>query len=410
MPRRGPTKKDTKSSSSDGSLLGISETILTIINDAARLSFVPFFQEAAGLTLGILNIIRGAKDNKDGFKYLASDACALVYTIIRISQEKNGLTPKDLDNVKELLKLTLASIERFARRETSQSLILRVVRHKSDVGKIQRYRETLRNSLDLFQLEASITIQESLNHITQRQDDFLAALQESLRLKQEDGNFIRVGHLGVVEGGAGDGVEQEGAEARRLKRELKIEHDKLEPQREESERLEKQKADEAKIQAEATVREAQEKPQAEAERERVEQERAEGQPLEVEQPHGGSEHMKLDESMHDIYTEGLVLPTAVERESQDCVIRSVNSPPRTHSQKKPYLYPSKPGFTITQVSGGSLTSIGGNYVKTDSSQHITNTNSGNTTDTTVLNSNNDSSQVYSQRTSSCFHKIIFLTT
>jgi hypothetical protein len=45
---------------------------------------------------------------------------------------------------------TISSIERFSRKEISRGALFRLVRNKTDLGKIQEYRDTLRRSLDLF--------------------------------------------------------------------------------------------------------------------------------------------------------------------------------------------------------------------------------------------------------------------
>jgi hypothetical protein len=44
----------------------------------------------------------------------------------------------------------LASIERFANKEVSRGLIMRIIMYKSDLGTIQEFREKLRQSLDIF--------------------------------------------------------------------------------------------------------------------------------------------------------------------------------------------------------------------------------------------------------------------
>jgi hypothetical protein len=89
---------------------------------------------------------------------------------------------------------TLASIERFANKEISRGLIMRIIMHKSDLGKIQEFRERLRQSLDIFgvgvniaetfviswfylQLKSNITIQENLSHIVSQQGEILHAFQ-----------------------------------------------------------------------------------------------------------------------------------------------------------------------------------------------------------------------------------------
>lgn len=47
---------------------------------------------------------QGVKDNKEGFKELATDVCALVYAILQVNEEQRGISAVDLDNLKELLE------------------------------------------------------------------------------------------------------------------------------------------------------------------------------------------------------------------------------------------------------------------------------------------------------------------
>jgi hypothetical protein len=49
-----------------------------------------------------------------------------------------------------MLPRTLTSIEQFAKKKLSRGMIMRIIKHQSDLGKIQEFRETLRQSLDLF--------------------------------------------------------------------------------------------------------------------------------------------------------------------------------------------------------------------------------------------------------------------
>ncbi|KAF9458595.1 hypothetical protein BDZ94DRAFT_1122454, partial [Collybia nuda] len=84
------------------------------------------------------------KNNRDGFKNLATDVCSLVYAIL--CTEKRVMAPKDLDNLKELLE-TLSEIERLARKEGRRTLFPRLIRNKSDLEKIQRFRGILKHSL-----------------------------------------------------------------------------------------------------------------------------------------------------------------------------------------------------------------------------------------------------------------------
>jgi hypothetical protein len=44
----------------------------------------------------------------------------------------------------------LSSIEQFAKKKVDRNMIMRLIMRKSDLGTIQEFRETLKQSLDLF--------------------------------------------------------------------------------------------------------------------------------------------------------------------------------------------------------------------------------------------------------------------
>lgn len=101
--------------------LVISDTILTVVQDAARISLVPDFKEAAGLVLRIidtvqvrdLSLLPGSRSNlvqqqgivgKIGaFNLLAIDACGLVYATICMHPKKEPFSIEMLYDMEGLL-------------------------------------------------------------------------------------------------------------------------------------------------------------------------------------------------------------------------------------------------------------------------------------------------------------------
>lgn len=175
-----PSKHHTDSSK-ENLLLDTSDFVLTVVRDAARLAPIPYLKDAAGLALGIVNVIQGVRGNKDAFRRLADDACGLVYAILcrhaTAARTASGVSADLLDNLQELLK-TLTAIERFAKKKVSRNVVMRVIMRQSDLGTIQEFRETLRQSLDLFGLKSNITIQEYLASISSQQVEILQAFRE----------------------------------------------------------------------------------------------------------------------------------------------------------------------------------------------------------------------------------------
>ncbi|KAJ7209789.1 hypothetical protein GGX14DRAFT_453121 [Mycena pura] len=150
------------------SAFDISETVLTTLTAASQFAPLPFLQEASLAALAILRTIRGAKDNKESFKCLANDACELVSAIICVynDMEKDGLQPSAnlKSRVEDLISL-LKSINHFAEKHVSKGTMYRLVRLSTETSKIQQYRARLRQALDIFGLQSSISIHENVVQI-----------------------------------------------------------------------------------------------------------------------------------------------------------------------------------------------------------------------------------------------------
>ncbi|KIK00274.1 hypothetical protein K443DRAFT_679272 [Laccaria amethystina LaAM-08-1] len=113
----------------------------------------PYLQQAAELALGILNIVQGAKDNRDAFQKLAADTCELLYVVLSMSGEafEEGDNRGLIDNLQDLLG-ALSSTKRFLLKETSRGPAARLLRKKADLGQVQKCRGALRRPLNkLFQ-------------------------------------------------------------------------------------------------------------------------------------------------------------------------------------------------------------------------------------------------------------------
>ncbi|KAJ7686574.1 hypothetical protein B0H17DRAFT_1204239 [Mycena rosella] len=148
----------------------ISATVLTTLTTAAQFAPLPFLQEASFLALAILNTVRGAKDNKEAFKSLANDACELVSAIICVYNDmaKDGQQPSlNLKKRVDDLIILLQRINTFAAKHASKGAMYRMVRLTSQSGKILQYRARLRQALDVFGLQSTISIHETVVQILQ---------------------------------------------------------------------------------------------------------------------------------------------------------------------------------------------------------------------------------------------------
>ncbi|KAJ7716526.1 hypothetical protein B0H16DRAFT_1741183 [Mycena metata] len=162
----------------------ISTTVLATLTTAAQFAPLPFLQQASILALAILTTVRSAKDNKETFKALANDACELVSAIICVynDMEKDGLKPSvNLKQRVEDLVSLLQSINQWSQKHAAKSMMARIVSVTSDNNKIQGYRLKLRQALDVFGLQSSITIHETVVQI-------LAELRERDETKKDEGS------------------------------------------------------------------------------------------------------------------------------------------------------------------------------------------------------------------------------
>jgi len=308
--------------------------VLTTLRDAGRLTYIPYLQEAAGLALGIVTTIQGARDNKDAFQRLANDACGLVYAIVLSMRSapdhaEPNVSKEFLDNLRELVG-TLAKVERFAKKHASKHAIMGIIKSKSDVGTILEYRESLRQSLDLFGLRSTITIQDNITRLATQQEELLRELR---RLAARD-------------------------DERRTSEQKRID---MEPARTES------------------VAGGYEAKQIE---------RAEG----IDQGYQG--HLSREATESEVQQTPQIYRTSnqISQRWKNPFRTQQFTPPNTQldpmTASSPY-----PFLPHIQSSSGQFqfTSIAGDQTMTDSSHHIVNTNSGNTSTTITTNSNNDTS-------------------
>jgi len=146
----------------------ISATVLATLATAAQCTPLPFLQEASYLALAILNTVRGAKDNKEGFKSLANDACELVSAIVCVynDMEKDGQKASLglKKHVEDLIGL-LKAINLFSQKHIAKGTFQRMVMLQTENNKIQQYRARLRQALDVFGLQSSISIHETVVQI-----------------------------------------------------------------------------------------------------------------------------------------------------------------------------------------------------------------------------------------------------
>ncbi|ESK92423.1 hypothetical protein Moror_4554 [Moniliophthora roreri MCA 2997] len=171
----------------------ISMTVLTSLKEASLSAPIPYVGIACALALEIATAAQGANDNKDAFKRLAYDSCSLVMQIKTVCEdlstakekwipEKGGVDEKGaqdqcdamlspmLHKHLEVLKETLTEIRDFAKHRANRGYWKRYFASKSDLGKIQEFRERVRQALDVFGIQSHITVRETMDRIAHRQE------------------------------------------------------------------------------------------------------------------------------------------------------------------------------------------------------------------------------------------------
>jgi len=104
--------------------------------------------------------------------------------------------PLDFFGIIILVHSTLVSIDKYTRKQVSRNFFLRMTFAKGDVGRVQEYRERLRQSLDVFwvrpslpkfnfanydifvKLQSSIRVRDNLSQIAKQQGAMYQALQD----------------------------------------------------------------------------------------------------------------------------------------------------------------------------------------------------------------------------------------
>ncbi|KAF5373749.1 hypothetical protein D9758_000885 [Tetrapyrgos nigripes] len=206
---QNPTKEKRKTSSSSSfkvskrfedaidatsdmtsNFLGISIVVFDALKDASIAAPFPYAFIAASLALQIVEAVQGAKDNKITLQRLARDSCELMYMVMTtlkelVQAECSDEVVKDasLNNHLEKLKQTLEEILQFAVKRSNRSRMKRMASSKGDVGRIQEYRERLKQALDIFGLQSTITVRSSLVRLAARQETFHEILNERIPSK-----------------------------------------------------------------------------------------------------------------------------------------------------------------------------------------------------------------------------------
>ncbi|KAJ8085305.1 hypothetical protein PM082_004100 [Marasmius tenuissimus] len=118
---RPTTLSQAQNESRWAATLDITQTVFTTVKDISEVILaVPFLKEAAGLACGLITIIEGVKQNKDGFKGLAVRTFEVVYVVHNSVEEHKDWSESMERNLKHLMETVEAiktdEIVRFEKR------------------------------------------------------------------------------------------------------------------------------------------------------------------------------------------------------------------------------------------------------------------------------------------------------
>ncbi|KAL0061555.1 hypothetical protein AAF712_011581 [Marasmius tenuissimus] len=183
----------------------ISVTVLSTLKEVSQAAGgIEYVGIAAAIALEIVNAAQGAKDNKDSFNRLASDACTLAMNIVAVckdlSPEEEGICSL-LEQHLQTFTETLEQIREYAKKRANKVYWKRFISSRSDLDRIKEFRERLTQAIGLFgvsepyitksppniltrippsesQVQSHITIRESIARMATRQESFHDELKE----------------------------------------------------------------------------------------------------------------------------------------------------------------------------------------------------------------------------------------
>ncbi|KAJ3777611.1 hypothetical protein FB446DRAFT_121121 [Lentinula raphanica] len=163
--------------------MDVSEHILHALTLAAQSSPVPYLASVSQVALGILTAVQGAKENQEVLAELATTACDLASSVLRTYEELHPSNPDSdtsqdqpsfssdatLNNhVDELVK-TFEKVGNWITDVKSRNLASRLISYKSDLRQIQKFRDQLKNALEKFQSQSTITLRSYVSRIALQQ-------------------------------------------------------------------------------------------------------------------------------------------------------------------------------------------------------------------------------------------------
>ncbi|KDR76465.1 hypothetical protein GALMADRAFT_139394 [Galerina marginata CBS 339.88] len=178
-----------------------SRLVVETLQNIGSMVGIPYLNEAASVALRILTIVQDIKSRRQEFTDLANDACGLVYTVVIECQkmmQDGQQVPEGIQVHIVALARNLTEIEKFSKRKLKRGFLQKLIHHTKDVDEVTRYRVLLRQSLDKFGIQSSISIQRNLQlvlkNLEKQRDDLNSARErrrtatrlEIIRIQEQD--------------------------------------------------------------------------------------------------------------------------------------------------------------------------------------------------------------------------------
>jgi len=148
----------------------IGEKTFKLLQSGGSLIPVPGIGAAAQVALTIIDIAQTVRKNKDDFIALGKEACLIMGTIVeRVLSQTEGGQPidqaefvklqEDAKQLLEQMELIKHCVEKYGQK---RSWVKRTVRFNADKEAIQKCKDGLKQSLDLFSLQSDIELRKQV--------------------------------------------------------------------------------------------------------------------------------------------------------------------------------------------------------------------------------------------------------
>ncbi|KAF8809986.1 hypothetical protein BYT27DRAFT_7241063 [Phlegmacium glaucopus] len=158
--------------------------ILTMVKEAA--TFAPFseLKQAASVALLVLQTIQAVKENREAYERLGEDSVGLIAVIWRSygkAKDPDKWLSADMREIIVELTGTLNNIASFVQDQLSRNMAIRVIFSRADTGKINEYREQLDYSIQKFQLQSHMNMDDVLMQLVRNDESHNDVLMQLMR-------------------------------------------------------------------------------------------------------------------------------------------------------------------------------------------------------------------------------------